>query len=468
MDPYLATTPVGRRPLSPAQITAHAAVSKTPKDRTVSKWTVLRDLCTARERFGLQDRTLVVLEAILGLHAEAMLTGTTGMVVFASNATLSVRAKGMAPSTLRRHYAALVEAGLLIRRDSPNGKRYAHKNSEGEIQQAFGFDLAPLVARADEIAAAAAVVLAEQTALRLVRQRITLCRRDIAKTIVAGLEACADERSQGHWLAAQRAFQAILARIPRKGALETLTALATELTGMADALMDELQEKYRTPDDAAETAKMSANESHFERQYQSQTADSVLGSELLPMTARDGEASHAPDAERPPAKTYPLEMVLEACPAIADYGVIEGAIRHWKDFHRAVQTARSALGISPSAWDDAVAAMGQQTAAIVVACILQRGASVNTPGGYLRRLTANARAGKTDAGRMLIAELKRNIDGRRRDPAPRQGRGGPPPPAPPPNFGRTDDGAASTTNTPVSNLVRTLIARGTGRGGAGR
>jgi DNA-binding transcriptional ArsR family regulator len=33
----------------------------------------------------------------------------------------------MAPTTLRRHFATLVDAGLIIRNDGPNGKRYARK-----------------------------------------------------------------------------------------------------------------------------------------------------------------------------------------------------------------------------------------------------------------------------------------------------------------------------------------------------
>ena len=53
---------------------------------------------------------------------------------------------------------------------------------------AFGFDLAPLVARADEFEALAEEIRAADRALRLVRERITLLRRDIAKMIATGIE----------------------------------------------------------------------------------------------------------------------------------------------------------------------------------------------------------------------------------------------------------------------------------------
>ena len=62
----------------------------------------------------------------------------------------------LSPATLRRHLAVLVECGLIIRRDSPNGKRFARKGRGGQVEQAYGFDLSPLVARAAEFEAMAA------------------------------------------------------------------------------------------------------------------------------------------------------------------------------------------------------------------------------------------------------------------------------------------------------------------------
>ena len=111
-----------------------------------------------------------------------------GIVVFPSNRELSIRAHGMAPATLRRHLASLVEAGLIIRRDSPNGKRFARRGQGGEIESAFGFDLTPLIARAAEIENLAEEVRAENRAIALLRERITLVRRDIVKMIETGME----------------------------------------------------------------------------------------------------------------------------------------------------------------------------------------------------------------------------------------------------------------------------------------
>jgi DNA-binding transcriptional ArsR family regulator len=60
-----------------------------------------------------------------------------------SNAQLSVRAHGISGTTLRRHLGALVDAGLIVRKDSANGKRYARKDKLGEIEDTYGLDLSP-------------------------------------------------------------------------------------------------------------------------------------------------------------------------------------------------------------------------------------------------------------------------------------------------------------------------------------
>jgi len=197
------TTPFGRRSLSLAMLANQASArdfaSKQGASETVThKWRLFRALTEAKEPLGVTDRALSVLHALLSFHQETALTlpavdqrlgegegGSTGIVVFPSNRELSIRAHGMAPATLRRHLACLVEAGLIIRRDSPNGKRYARRGEGGEIESAFGFDLTPLVARAAEIENLAEEVRAENKAVRLLRERVTLLRRDIVKMIAA-------------------------------------------------------------------------------------------------------------------------------------------------------------------------------------------------------------------------------------------------------------------------------------------
>ena len=152
------------------------------------------------------------------LLPETTLSGDD-LIVFPSNEQLSLRAHGMPASTLRRHLAGLVDAGLVVRRDSPNGKRYARKGKRGELQFAFGFDLSPLVARADEFEGLGAEIEAETRAVKFARERITLCRRDIAKMIATGIEEGVPTRREGQgpgsWQEVHGAFRAVVEGLPR-------------------------------------------------------------------------------------------------------------------------------------------------------------------------------------------------------------------------------------------------------------
>jgi len=65
------------------------------------------------------------------------------------------------------------------------------------------------------------------------------------------------------------------------------------------------------------------------------------------------------------------------------------------------------IGISPSAWDDAVAAMGAEVAGLTVCCLVQRIDEIRSPGGYLRTLTAQAQAGKYSVTRVIMALIHR-------------------------------------------------------------
>ena len=117
------TTPFGRRSLSLGMLATQARAQDVEPDASIDKWKLFRSLCEARALVGISDRALVVLNALLTFYPQAELCERSGLVVFPSNVQLSLRAHGMAPATLRRHLAALVEAGLIFRTDRPHGNR---------------------------------------------------------------------------------------------------------------------------------------------------------------------------------------------------------------------------------------------------------------------------------------------------------------------------------------------------------
>jgi replication initiation protein RepC len=408
MERHPPTTPFGRRSLTLAHVATQVVASSRPPEKVVHKWKIFHAICLARPSLGVTERALSVLNALLTFHPETALTGEGDLVVFPSNQQLSLRAHGMPASTLRRHLAVLVDAGLVIRRDSPNGKRYARKGAAGEIELAFGFDLSPLVVRAEEFENMAAAVEAEARAVKLARERITLCRRDIAKMIATGIEEGVPTRRGGHgpvdWAEVHAGFRSIVEGIPRTATRVQLEAAAEELSQLADDVLNLLETHVKTTN-------MNANESRNERHIQNSNPDPLIDLEPDFQESRAATAVPEPQTSRLAEKAYPLGMVLSACPDIADYA--KGGISNWRDLLATAAVVRSMLGISPSAWEDAQTVMGEMQAAVVVACILQRGAAIRSAGGYLRGLTERAKAGEFSLGPILMAQINSHLRAKR-------------------------------------------------------
>ena len=274
---------------------------------------------------------------------------------------------------------------------------------------AFGFELSPLVARAEEFEAWAEDVQAEERALRLIRERITLCRRDIAKMIATGIEGGVPARRAGQgpsdWAEIHGLYRGILERIPRTATREELEPIAADLTLLADEIINLLESHVKL-------SNSSANESQTERHIQNSNTN--LPIDLEPGSQESPGPKSEPNAEpsRPPQQGFPLGMVLDACPDIADYA--KGGISNWRDLLIVAAMVRSMLGISSSAWEAAQSVMGELPAAIVVAAILQRGAAISSAGGYLRELTRKAEAGEFSLGPMLMALIGRRKREKRR------------------------------------------------------
>ncbi|MBY5761787.1 replication initiation protein RepC [Rhizobium leguminosarum] len=426
MESGYVTTPFGRRPMSLGMLASQQLAETIEPGMKRSKWKLFRAICEARPALGVTDRALTVLDALLTFYPDDEISEEKGLIVFPSNAQLSLRARGMTPATLRRHLAVLVEAGLILRKDSPNGKRYARRDRAGAIGEAFGFSVAPLLARAVEIESLAAQAVADRELLRVTRERLTVCRRDISKLIAAALE----EGVSGNWEGISAMFRALLARIPRVATAEDLAPLLDEMGLLRAEIVNMLERRIKAK-------KIDANESQIEHHKQNSNPDSLY--ELEPSfetkrgekAAADNDPNAGPSDERrlkqqkpsggmsnraggaadpgagPGLKSFPLGLVLQACPSILDYGP-GGSIGNWRDLMSAAVVVRSMLGVSPSAYEEACSGMGPENAATVIACILERGGHINSPGGYLRDLTRRTERGEFAIGPMLMALVRTN------------------------------------------------------------
>ena len=364
-----------------ALVKGEAAAAQAKPGKAVNKWKIFRDLCTARTRLGLQDRALAVLNALLSFYPQDELSARRGLVVFPSNAQLSLRAHGISETTLRRHLAVLVEAGLVLRRDSPNGKRYAHRNSGGAIETAFGFSLAPLLARSEEFAGLARAVLEEAQRIRRLKESLTLCRRDLRKLIALARAG----QLEGNWVVAEAECDAALAVLPRKPARMDLERTLARLDALRTNFLKQLEMKE---DLDVSTGNGLQNGCHI----QNSESESRVESEAV-----------AQPATRPAGAL--LSDVLKACPTIVDYGP-HGRVNSWHDLQAAAIVVRCMLRIDAAVYAEAGATMGRENAAIAMACILERTERIRSPGGYLRSLSGRAGRGRFSPAPMLMALLR--------------------------------------------------------------
>ena len=383
------TTPFGRRTLSLGMVAAQVA-ARDIEGKAAHKWKTFRAIAECKDALGVSDRSLVVLNALLTCLPETAMTAGQ-LVVFPSNKALSLRAHGMPETTIRRHLAALVKAGLILRKDSPNGKRYAHRSENG-IEDAYGFDLAPVLARAEEFERFAAAVAAERRGAAMARERVTIYRRDIAKMIETGAATGAG----AVWQRFRESFAALCYRLPRKVTSLTVEPLVDDLHALATEVGKALEA-------LVETQNMSGNDAQNGAHNENSNPDPK--SDYEPLSEKEGARVE---------KVLPLAVVRDACPDILMYD--KGGIRTWRDLIMTAGLVRGMLGISASAWQDATAAMGETGAAIAVAGILQRAEAIRSPGGYLRGLTEKSRAGQFSAWPMMMALL------RAQSPIPGQGR----------------------------------------------
>jgi replication initiation protein RepC len=399
-----------------SQYEARSIAAGTKRD----KWKLFRAICEARPYLGVSDRALTVLDALLSFFPDNEISEGRGLIVFPSNTQLSLRARGMAPATLRRHLAALVDAGLILRKDSPNGKRYARRGRDGQVDQAFGFSLAPLLARAEEFEQLAARILADRELLRSTRERLTLCRRDLAKLIETALQT----GIPADWPQIHAAFRALLARIPRAATTENITPILQEMETLREDVLNTLERQLNSP-------KISARESQTERHIQDSHPEYISESETGSERKQEATIGHnqktqnrrddapwkhfggrrrqngAAEIAGAKLKSFPLALILQACPEISVYGP-GGEIKSWRDAMSAAVVVRSMLGVSPSAYEEACSVMGPENAATVMACVLERAGHINSPGGYLRDLTRRAEKGEFAIGPMLMALARAN------------------------------------------------------------
>lgn len=150
-----------------------------------SKWQLLNVIEDIREPLGLKSTSIALLRAMLSFMRSDTVSSkrVEDHMCFASNAALAKRAH-VSVQTVERHVAKLVKLGLLARRPSGNGKRWARRDQQGQIVYATGLSLLPLVERHGEFLGIASALEARTQELTLLRDRCLAALAELKKRVL--------------------------------------------------------------------------------------------------------------------------------------------------------------------------------------------------------------------------------------------------------------------------------------------
>ena len=388
---------------------------------------------------GLKSQDLLLLDTFGAVTQTQDWEQGRRPIVWPSNNFL-MEQTGFSLTTLRCHIRRLCEAGVIWMKDSSNGKRFGARDRDGYIVEAYGFDLAPLAARAEEFEALHAQLQEQRQFCKSLRNSITVTRR----VIRAKIEKALENGLRGPWHDLHDEFGLLLERLPKR---TTGPKRLLDLVNWFKALQHRVEAAF---EDAFDWPQRSDAESAVP---QDDTTDNNVVSRYIntapkgaknsthilttnqpnPVISNRFEKKHAAGVvpEYPPEERVDIDegvnlegewstqtrkrrsdidvpMLMATCPEFGEMARgLEGYIRDWNGVHRAAAKIRPMVGISEHAWNVAQRALGREVAAAAIALIYDKHSAgeVSSPGGYLRGMVQKAQTGELHLDRSFYGRL---------------------------------------------------------------
>ena len=184
-----AGTPTGFRRLTPGLLQAdHAAEAFAGLPEGISvPGQLLAAFKAAAPRLGLSPRLVHAVDWLFRF-TQPQDWGRGGRPIVWPSASMQAEALGLSSTRTKAINRALIEAGLITMKDSPNGKRYGKRDPKGRIVEAYGFDLSPMATRHAEFMRLAEEARAERAEFGRLRRRATIARNGIAQILETAAE----------------------------------------------------------------------------------------------------------------------------------------------------------------------------------------------------------------------------------------------------------------------------------------
>ena len=416
-----AGVPTGFRRLTPSLLRADRTAKGfdgLPDDVT-APGQLLAAFKAAAPRLGLSPRLVHAVDWLFRF-TQPQDWGRGGRPIVWPSALLQQEALGLSPTQVKGINRALIEAGLVTMKDSPNGKRYGVRDRAGRITEAYGFDLSPIATRYGEFVRLAEEARAERAEMGRLRRRATIAR----KGIVQILETAGEHGLQGEdWTNLARETRALAMALRRVERPEEM-ALGVEGLERRQRVARERLEILLSAVTVGPSEVVDSDPKGSEYRPHQYTYKPGLNPDQDTVIAREEckslAAGTVPDQaapERPagPQATQPAKPVrtdgtvlrltadelVQLAPRLRPY--LTTPAPAWPAIVEAADWLRGELGVSKSLWSEACLAMGREEAAIAVAIVSAKPASHfrSSPGGYFHGMVAKAKAGELNLARTI-------------------------------------------------------------------
>jgi replication initiation protein RepC len=422
--------PTGFRRLTPSLLQADRAAEAFAglPDGISVPGQLLAALKAAAPRLGFSPRLVHAVDWLFRF-TQPQDWGRGGRPIVWPSASMQQEALGVSPTQAKAINRALIEAGLITMKDSPNGKRYGKRDGKGRIVEAYGFDLSPIAARHAEFVQLAAEARAEREELRRLRRRATIARNGIVQI----LETAAEYGFEGEeWTQLARDSQAITRALRTVERPEEVALGVDNLERRQRSARERLQNLLGMVAAEASGAVDSDPKGPENRPHQytykpspDPEQDTVMASEKCSPGA--GRAVPDPETPEPGQRSEEAQTRREtgqegAKPARKDSGTVmrlgadelaqlaprlrpylRSSAPAWPEIVDAADWLRVDLGVSKSLWGEACLAMGREEAAIAIAIVSTKPAGhfTSSPGGYFHGMVAKAKAGELNLARTV-------------------------------------------------------------------
>ena len=421
-----AGAPTGLRRLTPGLLAAEreaAAFDGLPAGVTVPGQ-VLAAFKAAAPCLGFSPRLVHAVDWLFRF-TQPQDWGRGGRPIVWPSAAMQGEALGLSATRVKALNRALIEAGLITMKDSPNGKRYGKRDGHKRIVEAYGFDLSPLAARYAEFVRLAEEAKAERAEMGRLRRRVTIARNGITQI----LETAAEYGFAGEeWATLDRETRNLV-RALKRVELPAEMALGVEnLERRQHSARERLElllsEAAHVEAEAVNTDPKGTENGPHQYTYKPTPypyQDTVLASEDCKSPAGDAispllapevpqgqpETGVGKGAQKPARTDNGTVMRLTTdelallAPRLRTY--LKTPSPAWPDIVEAADWLRGELGISKSLWGNACLSMGRERAAIAVAIVSAKPAEHfrSTPGGYFHGMVAKAKAGELNLSRTI-------------------------------------------------------------------